>query len=159
MNLRDLVEQFGEPQKCYGHCDQLASPRVLKDDGMLIVGMVCHAGYVSRIIAYSRELDLGRFKSFVSESLGPGIRLTDDDLRTATRFSWDLGFTGDESETVKVAYWTQNYRGSKEDNPNRPGLFMCSNCGALHVQPVTEKSVLCARCKSDQRGTTGQIRG
>lgn len=148
MNLKDLVAQFGEPQKCYGHCDQLASPRVLKENGMLIVGVVCHAGYVSRIVAYSRELDLPRFKSFISDSLGPSMTVSDADLRSATRFSWDLGITGDESETVKVAYWTQNYRGSKKDSPNRPALFMCSSCGALHVQPVSEKSVLCPRCRS-----------
>ena len=149
MNLKDLVAQFGEPQKCYGHCDQLATPRVLREDGMLIIGMVCHAGYVSRIIGYSREPQLDRFKEFVSESLGPAMIVKEEDLRTATRFAWDLGEPAGESETLKVAYWTQNYRGNKRDDPDRAALFMCSKCGALHIQPVSNKSVLCSHCKGD----------
>jgi len=146
MDLKDLVAQFGEPQKCYGHCDQMASPRVLNEDGMLIMGMVCHAGYVSRIIAYSRALDLAAFKSFVSTSLGPSMEVQDEDLRTATRFAWDLGLPEGSAEALKAAYWTQNYRGNKKSDPDRPGLFMCSSCGSLFVQPVSNRSVLCKNC-------------
>jgi hypothetical protein len=148
MELRDVVGLLSEPQKCYGHCDQMASPHILKENRELIVGMVCHAGYVSRIMTYSFNLDLGQFKSFIAKSLGPSIELADQDLRTATRFPWDLGLVGSESEPVKVAYWTQNYRGSKKDDTNRPGLFMCSNCGALYVQPVSAKAVLCPSCRN-----------
>jgi len=146
MELREIIARFEEPQKCYGHCDQPSTLRILKENGTLIAGMVCHAGYVSRIIAYSRELDLASFKSFISESLGGSLKLFDEDLRTATRFSWDLGIEGEE-EVVKVAYWTQNYRRSKTEAPDRQALFGCANCGKLYVQSINSRSVLCANCR------------
>jgi len=149
MNPSEISALFGEPQKCYGHCDQPASIRFLKEeDGMVIAAMVCHAGYVSRVMAYGRELDLGLLKSFISQSWGGGKTLGDEDLRVATRFAWDLGMEGrGEDVVVRVGYWTQNYRGSKSDDPNRLGLFSCANCSCLFPQPVNSKAVLCTACR------------
>jgi hypothetical protein len=150
MNLREVAAQFDEPQKCYGHCDQPATLKILGEKGgMLLATMACHAGYVSRIMAYGTQIDLPVFRSFISDSLGGSIRLTDDDLRTATRFSWDLGMSGQGAdEVVKVAYWTQNYRGSKSEATDRQALFACANCGSLYIQHVSAKSVLCPNCKA-----------
>ena len=150
MDLKEFVKaEFGEQQKCYGHCDQPATLRFLDEDGMLVVGVVCHAGYASKIIAYGDSLDPGRFKSFISSALRGGSTVADEDIRTATRFSWDVaGGTG--RKVMKAAHWTQNYRRTKSDDPERTGLFACQNCSSLYLQPVNERNVLCDGCHSDE---------
>ena len=90
---------------------------------------VCSSGYVSRIVTYGKKLDLAAFKALVS-SLTKGVADVDDeDIRVGTRYTWDLGIKGNESGMVlREAYWTQSYRRTKNDNPNRVALFLCGKC-------------------------------
>lgn len=149
MNSNQITALFGEPQKCYGHCDQPASMKVLKEEeGVVIAAMVCHAGYVSRVMVYGKELNLGLLKSLVSQAWGGSRTPGDEELRVATRFPWDLGMDErGEGEVIRVGYWTQNYRTSKSEDPNRRGIFSCANCNTLFAQPVTGRAVLCHQCR------------
>ena len=144
MNLRILIEQrLGEPTICYGHCDQPSSFQIISESP-LIACHCCMAGYVSRIMVYGEAIDLHQFKKFIATSIGRTGTVQDEDLRLATRHHWDFPeLTGE----VRVAYWTQNYRRSKNTDPNRTALFLCGSCSSPFLQPLSKKSVLCEDCR------------
>ncbi len=48
---------------------------------------------------------------------------------------------------LREAYWTQSYRRTKNDDPDRPALFFCSNRDSFFVQPLTSKETLCPSCR------------
>jgi hypothetical protein len=140
---------FNEPQKCYGHCSNQARLK-LRESGERVQGFyVCPAGYVSKLIWYAEELDTADFTRYLSEVLAGKVQLRSTDVRLATRYSWDLGLAGKSGKVMRVAFWTQNYRGSKTDDPDRPSLFLCSRCGEPFVQPFSESNSLCEECKRD----------
>jgi hypothetical protein len=148
MSVKAMVlEKFGEPQRCYGHCDQPAGMKVLGDNGGVVVAIACARGYVSRVVAYGPGDNASVLKSMVGDALGPGGDLRDEDVRTATRYAWDLGVEGKASGIVfKAAYWTQNYRRTKSRDADRKGLFACGKCSALFTQPVSSSGTLCPAC-------------
>lgn len=139
---RVIAAAFGEPQKCYGHCGDLAALRYLKSGDPLVACYACPAGYVSKVMAYGTSPTRERLRTFLTEALGDAIELRDEDLRVATRHLWD--FRVSESD-ISATYWTQNYR-RKSDDPNRIALFTCRRCGSLHLHPVSESRPLCPRC-------------
>lgn len=145
MSVKALVlEKFSDPHKCYGHCDQQATVRILKEDTTVITALDCPSAYVSRIVAYGEEVQVPNFKSFVESALNGSSQVADEDIRTATRYSWDLNVAKQPAgKVLGVAYWVQNYRRSKTDDPNRLALFSCSKCHDLFVQPVSSKETLC----------------
>lgn len=147
--LRPLVLGLlsGSP-RCFGHCDQAARLRIIREDEDGLVGVyVCPSGYVSRVVRYSTSRDVEGFTSYVRGLVGPQLDVRPEDVRVATRYNWDLGLGGDEHvEVLKEHYWVQSYRRTKSDDPNRLGLFMCSMCGSLYYQPVSSKNTLCGRC-------------
>lgn len=147
MRLRNLVEEkFSDPTPCYGHCQEQSTVKFLSGDGNLLACFACPTGYVSRIAQYGEELNLDSFKKFLYDLLGEQ-KVKDEDIRVATRYSWDLGVgTGDE-KVIRTAYWTQNYRRTKSDDPNRSAVFLCSNCNSLFIQPLTSKNTLCENCR------------
>lgn len=150
METRRLVESlFSQPQRCYGHCDQQAGLRLLKSDEPILACYVCPGGYVSRVMAYGKIDAAKKLRDFVGAAMG-GQPLKEEDIRRATRHSWDLAIPGLE---MKVAYWTQNYRGSKSADPDRPGLFLCSRCGSTFVKPLTEQGTLCSECRVVSAGS------
>ena len=110
---------------------------------------ICPAGYVSKVMAYGRRETRAPLRAFVSKALG-GQSVKDEDIRTATRHPWDLDVAGFE---MKVAYWTQNYRGSKSVDPNRLALFICSECGSTYTKPVTAPGTMCADCLARSGGS------
>jgi hypothetical protein len=146
MALKSSLEQkFAEPVTCYGHCDQPAGFRIVSDQP-LIACYHCMAGYASRIMTYGTELDIPGFKAFISKAIGNLGPVQDEDIRIATRHVWDSpDLTGGEG--VKAAYWTQNYRRTKVDDPNRAALFICGNCGSFFIQSITGRSALCDNCR------------
>jgi len=145
VDVKQLVEAtFSQPQKCYGHCEQPATLRFLDSGESAVACYACPAGYISKVMVYGKKDAREKLTSFVTKAIG-NLPLKGEDIRTATRHSWDLDVTGFE---MKVAYWTQNYRGSKSENPNRPALFICSNCGSLYVKPITATGTLCANCRA-----------
>jgi DNA-directed RNA polymerase subunit RPC12/RpoP len=145
MDLKILLEQkLGEPTTCYGHCNQPSSFQIISDRP-LIACHHCMAGYVSRIMVYGNTIDLPLFKDFIANAIGDTGTVHEEDVRLATRHAWDFpDLTGE----VKVAYWTQNYRRSKNDDPNRTALFLCGKCDSLFLQPLNGRSVLCANCRA-----------
>ncbi len=145
MELRArLEEKFADPIKCYQHCNQPSTFRVISDRP-LIACYYCMAGYASRIMMYGKQADLSSFKAFLSKKLVKFGTIEDWEVRVATRNEWDSPDLGD----VKVAYWTQNYRKAKTDDPNRPALFLCGRCNSLYVQPLGKASALCSDCSSE----------
>ncbi len=144
MDTKRVVEAaFSEPQKCYGHCDQSATLRFLNSGEPLVACYACPSGYVSRVMAYGHKDTSERLREFLSGALGGSLSPKDSDLRNATRHPWDLGLADAE---MKVAYWTQNYRASKSNDPDRPALFVCSNCGSTYVKPVSKGGTKCPAC-------------
>ncbi|PSN92975.1 hypothetical protein B9Q08_00055 [Candidatus Marsarchaeota G2 archaeon ECH_B_SAG-M15] len=147
--LKSLVFSHlsGSP-RCYGHCEQTAGLRVIREDGDGMVGCyVCPSGYVSRIVRYSIKRDEEWFTSYLKELLGAQLDIKPQDVRVATRYNWDLGLGGEKHEAVlKEHYWVQSYRRTKSDDPNRQAVFMCSQCDSLFQQPASSKNTLCPAC-------------
>ncbi|MEM0272542.1 MAG: hypothetical protein QW514_08385 [Thermoprotei archaeon] len=141
----------GSP-RCYGHCEDVARLRVIREDEDGLVGCyVCPQGYVSRVVRYSPKRDVEGFTSYLKGLLGGGLDIRLEDVRVATRYNWDLGLGGEAHvPVVREHYWTQNYRRSKSDDPNRLAVFMCSRCDSLFQQPVSSKVSVCPVCASAQ---------
>jgi hypothetical protein len=97
-------------------------------------------------MVYGNDADPSELKRFVAEALEDSANVHDEDIRTATRNDWDFGreLSGG---VIRVAYWTQNYRRSKTDDPNRTALFLCSKCGSLFRQALTSHWMVCEKCR------------
>ncbi|MDV3278489.1 MAG: hypothetical protein LYZ69_08515 [Nitrososphaerales archaeon] len=134
---------FSEPQRCYGHCEQPATFRLLESDDVAIACYACPGGYVSKVMVYGRSPTLERLRSFLLGALGEGADVSDDDLRVATRHPWDLKASG---EDITASYWTQNYRRTKSEDPDRRALFICSRCGSLFRRSLSAAESLCQNC-------------
>ncbi|HMK82121.1 MAG TPA: hypothetical protein VK503_00225 [Candidatus Bathyarchaeia archaeon] len=134
--------------KCYGHCqDQYALKFLPFQKGMIIGSYVCPSGYVSRIVLYGNELNLHAFRKFLSSLLRGIVEVTDEDIRVATRYTWDLGITNEPpGRVLREAYWTQRYRRTKTDDPHRTTLFQCTKCGSFYCQPFSDKNTFCPQC-------------
>lgn len=142
---RVAAVEFGEPQKCYGHCEEKATFRILKSGEAVIACYACPSSYVSKVMAYGPSSTRETLRLFLSEALEGGPSLKEGDIRTATRHVWDLRTVNSD---ISAAYWTQNYRGSKSDDPSWKALFTCARCGTLFLQPLAVKNTLCGRCSS-----------
>ncbi len=141
MDYRRIIDGYLKADgKCYGHCDQKTDMYFMEDGENLISCMTCPGGYVSRIVMYGRDIDVPGFKKFLSANTAGLGAVADQDIRIATRHPWDLGLEGKVQEDIvlREAYWTQNYRRTKSDDPSRKGLFLCRECGKLLVSPVNE---------------------
>jgi hypothetical protein len=103
----------------------------------------CPAGYVSKVMVYGKNDAREGLTAFVTKARGKPVN--EEEVRTASRHPWDLGVPGFE---MRVAYWTQNYRGSKSEDPNREALFLCSECGSTYVKPVSAPGTKCADCRA-----------
>lgn len=132
--------------KCYGHCGETADLEFIGDG--TVSCHVCPGRYVSRIITYGKELDLKRFKEFVRNAAPNLGEVEDGDIRVASRYAWDLGLDKKKDDLVlREAYWAQNYRRTKVDDPERKALFLCSNRDSFFVQPLTSKEKFCLNCR------------
>jgi len=147
MDLEKLVnERLAGRGKCYGHCQELSELKLLHQKGMTIDCYVCPSGYVSLIVQYGKEPDHHAFKAFLTPLVQDNV--ADEDIRVATRYNWDLG-TKDEPEgpILREAYWRQSYRRTKNDDPQRVGLFLCTKCNSFYRQQISDKNRLCPRCR------------
>ena len=143
VDAKGVVEAaFSQPQKCYGHCEQPATLRFLESGEPTVACYACPAGYVSKMMVYGRNDAREGLKAYVTKARGKPVK--DEEIRTATRHSWDLDVPGFE---MRVAYWTQNYRGSKSEDPNREALFICSECGTTYVKPMSSLGTKCPNCR------------
>ncbi len=113
---------------------------------MMIGCYVCPSGYVSLIVHYGKQLNLVGFKTFLS-SIHEGV-VADEDIRVATRYSWDLGVEETEGPVLREAYWRQSYRRTKNEDPNRIALFMCAKCSSFYNQQLSDKNKLCPLCRT-----------
>ena len=145
--LKELVSnRFGGPQKCYGHCSQQTTFEFAGGVDGLIACHVCPSRYVSRVMGYGMKVDTASFASTISKALSGRVAMSGSDVRMATRYSWDLGTGGMPGRVMQVAFWTQNYRGSKLDDPNRIALFLCSSCRSFYLQPASATRTTCEKC-------------
>lgn len=129
------------------HCQGVAKFEYL--DGGLIAVHVCPGRYVSRIVAYGEMADPPRFMEFVEKAALGLEKVEAGDIRTARRYAWDLGLESESDDLVlREAYWTQNYRRTKKDEPDRPALFLCSNRDSFFVQPLPSGERYCEGCRS-----------
>jgi len=155
MDLRTLVsEKYDQIEKCYGHCEEPATSKFLTaESDHIITGYSCHSAYLSRIIVYSESLSIEQSVSDVSQLIGKVYDVKEEDIRVASRYPWDLGLPEDDGARVMmVAYWTQNYRRTKNDDPNRNALFLCESCRTIFPQPLSTRHVLCPGCTSERQG-------
>ncbi|MGA2663828.1 MAG: hypothetical protein ABSF83_02680 [Nitrososphaerales archaeon] len=148
MELKELVrERFGEPQKCYGHCEQPSTLKFLAGQDALVAAYSCPGAYVSRIMVYGRSPDLEAALATVRGLVGPAQDVGAEDIRVASRYARDLGLDQRGTEMVmSVAFWTQNYRRTKKDDPDRPAAFLCERCGSVYTQPASSARTLCPAC-------------
>ena len=146
--FEEIIEEKLNGHPTCSHCQQQSALKLLPGKGMAIGCYACSSGYVSRIVTYGKNLDLAEFKALVA-SLTEGVADVDDeDIRVATRYTWDLDIKGDESGMVlREAYWTQSYRRTKNDDPNRVALFLCSECDSLFNQAFSDSNKLCPHCR------------
>ncbi len=127
------------------HCGGAAA---LEDVGEDLAAHVCPGGYVTRIIRYGRQLDQEEFAKSIQELVREMGTVEGGDVRIASRYAWDLGLTSESNGFVlKEAYWTQSYRRTKNDSPDRPALFLCSNRDSFFVQPLSGTERLCPKCR------------
>ncbi len=144
-----VLEKLSEPQRCHGHCDQSASLRILKEGDTLLAATTCPKGYVSRVMAYGMADNVAALTSLIRGAMGQGGDMREEDVRTATRYAWDLAMEGEaEGPVLRTAYWTQNYRRTKSDAPDRSAIFVCARCNALFLQPVASDRDLCSSCSA-----------
>ena len=128
------------------HCSGTAHLEYVNDG--LIAAHVCPGRYVSRIIMYGEQIDSDEFKKFVQKACQGMGNVEDSDIRITSRYAWDLGLDRASNELImKEGYWTQNYRRTKNDSPDRPALFLCSNGDSFFVQPVNLNEKLCQNCR------------
>jgi ssDNA-binding Zn-finger/Zn-ribbon topoisomerase 1 len=144
---RTIEEKLNGHPTC-SHCQEQAALKLLPRKGMMIGCYACPSGYVSRIVTYGKELDLTAFRELVS-SFAKGVSdVNNEDVRVATRYTWDLGIGTDQSGMVlKEAYWMQSYRRTKNDDPKRLALFLCGKCGSFYNQAFSELNKLCPQCR------------
>ena len=147
MDLEALVkERLTGHSSCAGHCEEPSDLKLLHKKGMMIGCYVCPSGYVSLLVEYGKELDLYAFKAFLSSLLQGGV--TDEDIRVGTRYTWDLGIEGEpDGHVLREAYWRQSYRRTKNDDPHRIALFLCTKCNSFYSQPISDKNKLCPECR------------
>ena len=145
--IRGLVTNLLNVEtKCHGHCGETARLEFTGDG--TVTCYVCPGRYVSRIIAYGKELDPKRFREYL-RNINSGMgEVEEGDIRVASRYAWDLGLDRKTDELVlREAYWTQSYRRTKSEDPERLALFLCSNGDSFFVQPLNSKERLCKNCR------------
>ena len=142
---RAVKELFAITPICYGHCKGL-SRFEFRDDSMVV--QVCPDRYVSRIIAYGNQVDPDQFKK-VLRRLAPGLQgVESSDIRIASRYAWDLGLKRENDDLiVRLAYWTQSYRRTKDESADRAALFLCSNRDSFFIQPLNSRNRFCLNCR------------
>ena len=147
---RRIVEaKLNAVPMCRGHCNERASLSLSEVEGELIGTYACPSGYVSRLMNYG-EVDVSWFRDFVSLLLRGVGEVKEEDIRVATRYTWDLNEMG-SGQVLKEAYWTQNYRRTQSDDLNRDALFSCTNCRSFYVQIVSGKERLCPECRRGKK--------
>jgi hypothetical protein len=145
--IRSLAQNLlSVATKCYGHCTETASLEFMGDG--TVSCYVCPGRYVSRIVTYGRDLDLRRFREYVRRATQNMGEVEEGDIRVASRYAWDLGLDRETDDLVlREAYWSQGYRRTKSDDPERPALFLCLNKDSFFVQPLSSKERLCWSCR------------
>ena len=146
MTIKELVLAYlGGPFKCYGHCQEPAQLLFVREGDRPVAAQVCPGGYVSRLILYADSSDPVGLKEYVTGIAHGAFQVSERDIRSATRYGWDLGVGGNE-RVLGEAYWVQNYGRSKSSDPERRALFVCSSCGAPFIQAFSCATSLCADC-------------
>ncbi len=127
------------------HCDGSADlVYVDKQDA----AQVCPGRYVTRVIRYGQDVDAERFSEHIRKVTSGLGTVEPADIRVASRYAWDLGLRRRSNDLVlREAYWTQSYRRTKDDSPDRSALFLCSNSDSFYVQPLNGTETLCPNCR------------
>ena len=140
-----VKERLRGRSKCAGHCEEPTELKLLHQEGM-IGCYTCPSGYVSLVVQYGKELDLHAFKTFLSSVVQDSV--TDEDIRVGTRYNWDLGIDDEpDGAVLREAYWRQSYRRTKNEDPHRIALFLCTKCHSFYSQQISDKNKLCPQCR------------
>ena len=151
MRLQDSITEIARSflkttAKCQ-HCGGQAAMEYV--EGGSIGLHVCPGRYVSRIIRYGSEFDTGGFMAFVQGAVQGAQAVEAGDIRVASRYAWDLGLARESNGLIlKEMYWTQNYRRTKSEDPDRVGIFFCANGDSFFIQPLKNDGRLCGRCRT-----------
>ena len=151
MDLRSTIaEEYGELEKCYGHCEQPATLKFLNSgDDPVVTGYSCHGAYLSRVIIYAGTLRLEESVDTIARLVGKESEVKEEDVRIASRYPWDVDITSaNPGKLMMMAYWTQNYRRTKSEDPNRNAVFLCASCKSIFSQPISDRQVLCSSCRT-----------
>jgi hypothetical protein len=141
-----IQELFALTPRCYGHCNETSRFEFVSNGWMIV--QVCPDRYVSRIVGFGNEVNPEEFKKTL-RAVAPGMEGVElADIRIASRYAWDLGLDRPNDDLiVRLAYWTQSYRRTKNDSPDREALFLCQNKDAFFTQPVSSKEKFCENCR------------
>ena len=149
---RQIVEaKLNAVAKCRGHCNEQSSLTLSEVEGELIGTYACPSGYVSRLMNYG-EVDVAWFRDFVSLLLRGVGEVKEEDIRVATRYAWDLDEMS-SGQVLKEVYWTQNYRRTESDDPNRAALFSWTSCRSFYFQSAAGTERLCLDCRRGKKQT------
>ena len=147
--LRELIlGYYGGPQTCYRHCSHPTTIEFASRVQGTVACQVCPSGYVSTAMLYGPTVDPTAFSEMVAGALEGKVPVNRSDVRVATRYTWDTGIGGESGRVLQVAFWTQNYRSSRSEDPGRTALFLCSRCRAFYLQPLSGRRLQCGRCSS-----------
>ena len=92
--------------------------------------------------------------SFIILHLTPGdpAQILLGPLATAqelNRLRQDLGLDRPSDDLiVRLAYWTQSYRRTKNESTDRMALFLCSNKDSFFMHPVNSRNRFCQNCRA-----------
>lgn len=148
MNLAELVrDHFSLQTNCYRHCDEPTTLRIIAEGEATIGCYTCPSGYVSRVVLYAKRAEPKLLMKFLKNSAGE-MDIAEADMRIASRHPWDLGIDVRDETVFQEVYWTQNYRRTESNQPQRKALFVCANCNSLYLKPLNSEKNLCDKCSA-----------
>ena len=143
-DLKEIIKEklVGEGS-CYSHCRDKTYYKFINEEPLIGI-YYCNKGYISRVVSYWKgKANYDHFISFLNTLTKGKVNIISEDVRVATRYSWDLGIK-DKNIMVREIYWTQNY--NKLLQRNSEALYICKECNNLFTQRIPTENELCEKC-------------
>jgi len=148
--------------KCYRHCQNPTSMRVISRDQESLVGAyVCPDAFVSQVVYFAPRPNVGWFRQFLVNQVGNDT-VSPVDIRVATRHGWELGPRArkvleerlGKSASIMEVYWT---RYPKTEQQKQVAVSLCvgtssqNGCLSIFMHDKDAQDKLCPKCKTGQR--------